>query len=93
LSAALALLLAAAGRKRSAHRAEGAQVRGLLGRAKYSTAGGPFADLKGGTVLHAGDLIQTASVGGGFISARRWHGAVGGGRDVVDRETGVTDGV
>jgi hypothetical protein len=40
--------------------ASGAEVRGLLGRAKFSTAGGPGVEVHGGMVLHAGDLLQTA---------------------------------
>jgi hypothetical protein len=63
LTAVLALLFAslATAQAQAPAPAEGAQVRGLLGRAKYSTAGGPSAELKGGTILHAGDSIQTAS--------------------------------
>jgi hypothetical protein len=63
LIAALAVLLGAActAQAQAPTATNGAQVRGLLGRAKYSTAGGPFAELTGGTTLHAGDRIQTAS--------------------------------
>ena len=39
----------------------GAEVRGLRGGAQYSTGGGPFQPLKGGTVLRQGDVVQTAS--------------------------------
>lgn len=38
-----------------------AEVRGILGGARYSTGGGPFQPLKGGTVLRPGDVVQTAS--------------------------------
>lgn len=38
-----------------------AEVKGILGGARYSTGGGPFQPLKGGTVLRPGDVVQTAS--------------------------------
>lgn len=38
-----------------------AEVKGILGVARYSTGGGEFQPLKGGTVLRPGDVVQTAS--------------------------------
>ncbi len=38
-----------------------AEVKGILGRAQFSTGGGPYQPLKGGTVLRPGDVVQTAS--------------------------------
>ena len=38
-----------------------AEVKGILGRAQFSTGGGPYHPLKGGTVLRPGDVVQTAS--------------------------------
>jgi hypothetical protein len=38
-----------------------AEVRGVLGRAQYSTGGGPYQPLKSGAVLRPGDVVQTAS--------------------------------
>ena len=38
-----------------------AEVKGIRGRAQFSTGGGPYQPLKGGTVLRPGDVVQTAS--------------------------------
>ena len=61
----LAVALLAAGSLVSALSAQSpllaAEVKGILGRAQFSTGGGPYQPLKGGTVLRPGDVVQTAS--------------------------------
>ena len=41
--------------------AAGVTVAGLRGLAQFAHAGGAYAPVKMGTVLHAGDLVQTAN--------------------------------
>src|SRR5438876_12345852 len=38
-----------------------AKVQSILGRAQFSRGSGPFVPLGPGMVLHAGDLVQTAT--------------------------------
>lgn len=38
-----------------------AEVKGISGRAQFSTGGGPYQPLKGGMILRPGDVVQTAS--------------------------------